>query len=407
MHHIRFAFLVLAGLVLLTALAVAATGEPDPRVAAWGVRLEGLRPTPTPGHISLVTPNPATAGAAAGRLLLHRKGCTGCHDLDLPAYPHTSGPDLAGIGRKTHPGWLNLWLSDPTSYLPHSRMPRIRLGNAARARLVAWLTSLGSPDALSSPPLTGADVYRGGRLFDALQCQGCHAGGGTEAAADLFANERFCTPCHQFAADGLALEGKLLQNTYAEWLASPAAEDSSTCQSCHMAGGDHRMRGLHDRDFVRDAVTFEAAWNIETDGRGRLDVTLRNVGAGHALPTYATGALHVKVFLSDSEDGVIENSLRTRAAQRRLSPDGQTELFDTRIPAGGAWHYEEHFDIDVEARHINVLVEVDPDHFYRQFFALLEPPNAGARALLEQARGRISDSPYILYARQISIADED
>jgi hypothetical protein len=90
----------------------------------------------------------------------------------------------------------------------------------------------------------------------------------------------------------------------------------------------------------------------------------------------------VKVFLSDREDGVIENSLHTRAAQRRLSPDGQTELFDTRIPAGGAWHYVEHFYINVEARHINVLVEVDPDHFYRQFFALLEPPNAGARALL-------------------------
>jgi hypothetical protein len=56
-----------------------------------------------------------------------------------------------------------------------------------------------------------------------------------------------------------------------------------------MPGGDHRMRGLHDRDFVRDAVAFEAAWHVETNGRGRLYVTLRNVGAGHALPTYTTG----------------------------------------------------------------------------------------------------------------------
>jgi len=57
-------------------------------------------------------------------------------------------------------------------------MPRIRLGSAARTRIVAWLTSLGSQDTLSTAPLTGADIYRGGRLFEALQCQGCHAGGG-------------------------------------------------------------------------------------------------------------------------------------------------------------------------------------------------------------------------------------
>ena len=172
-----------------------------------------------------------------------------------------------------------------------------------------------------------------------------------------------------------------------------------------MPGGDHHIRGLHDRDFVRNALEFDTDWHAGPGASGLLRVRLRNVGAGHALPTYATGALHVKIFLSDDHDGVIESSLRTRSAQRHQTVDGQRELFDTRIPAGGLWRYEQNLEVLPEARFVNVLVEVDPDHFYRRFFALLEPSGPRTRALLQQARGRISDSPYILFARQIPVTE--
>ena len=69
-------------------------------------------------------------------------------------------------------------MRDPTGYLPNSRMPRVRLGDAARMRIVAWLSGLGRADSLSAVPPVG-DAYRGGRLFESLQCQGCHAAGGT------------------------------------------------------------------------------------------------------------------------------------------------------------------------------------------------------------------------------------
>ena len=223
--------------------------------------------------------------------------------------------------------------------------------------------------------------------------------GGAVAAPELFGADAFCAPCHQFDADGLSLEGKLLQDTYGEWRNSPAARKGQTCQSCHMPGGDHHIRGLHDRNFVRNALEFDTDWHAGPGASGLLRVSLRNVGARHALPTYATGALHVKIFLSDDHDGVIESSLRTRSVQRRLTVDGQRELFDTRIPAGGLWRYEQNLEVLPEARFVNVLVEVDPDHFYRRFFALLEPSGPRTRALLQQARGRISDSPYILFAR--------
>ena len=104
---------------------------------------------------------------------------------------------------------------------------------------------------------------------------------------------------------------------------------------------------------------------------------------------------------------MLEQSLRTRAVQRRLSIDGQTELFDTRIPPDGSWHFEESLTPTSAARYVNVLVEVDPDHFYRRFFARLEPPDTPTRRLLEQARGTISESPYILFARQIPLRSQE
>lgn len=682
-HHrcLLLCFLLLPALPRDAPAADAAEAD-----GSLGVRLEGSL-TPPAAAYRLDAPLVSDREAAAGRLLLHRRGCTGCHDLDLPAYPHTRGPRLDGIGGRTHAGWLDLWLREPTAYLPASRMPRVALGDSARSRLVAWLSHLGPEPPADSSSIAG-DPYRGQQLFEALRCAGCHAGGGeggdigpaldrlgwkaerrwlraallspgahglgsgthpydlserdatdlsayllrrfappggpdrsviqdtsavaagraaavehgcfqchrvdalagprlrlpvergrartwlsyheirrgpvpsitigpveadamslalsgeqdsdtlavpfwrrpvppqgepsplfgasrrlepgacaachveqarqwrdsrhagtfspglraqllgrpqdfvagclachaprreqigralevdvddpgpagvdcstchlrqhrvfgpgrpadparpvarvvdgrhhggVEAAPDLFADDAFCAPCHQFDEGGLAPGGKLLQNTYAEWRASPAARQPQTCQDCHMPGGDHAMRGIHDRDLVREALAFEARWLPTTPPR--LSVRLGNVGAGHALPTYATAALLVKVFLSDEHDGVIESSLRTRAVQRRLSLDGRREIFDTRIPAGGAWIYEARFhESDLapapEARFVNVLVEVDPDHFYRRFFAALELPRADARVLLERARGGISDSPYILFARQIRL----
>ena len=66
-----------------------------------GVRVGTVLPAPVPERRLQRPPKPVSAQIAAGRLLLHRRGCTGCHDLDLPTYPHPREPDLGSIGRKT------------------------------------------------------------------------------------------------------------------------------------------------------------------------------------------------------------------------------------------------------------------------------------------------------------------
>src|SRR2546426_5119071 len=40
-----------------------------------------------------------------------------------------------------------------------------------------------------------------------------------------FLRSEFCQSCHQFTADGFALNGKLLENTYNEWKASRFARE--------------------------------------------------------------------------------------------------------------------------------------------------------------------------------------
>src|SRR5262245_8181840 len=77
-------------------------------------------------------------------------------------------------------------------------------------------------------------------------------GGVTRTGA--FLRSEFCASCHQFGPEGLALNGKPLENTYAEWRRSPAARRGWQCQPCHMPDRRHLWRGIHDPEMVRSAL---------------------------------------------------------------------------------------------------------------------------------------------------------
>lgn len=166
---------------------------------------------------------------AAGRLLLHRRGCTGCHGLDLPAYPHTRGPRLDGIGGRTHAGWLDLWLREPTAYLPASRMPRVALGDSARSRLVAWLSHLGPEPPADSSSIAG-DPYRGQQLFEALRCAGCHAGGGKGGDIGPALDRVGWKAGRRFAPPG-GPDRSVIQDTSAVAAGRAAASSTAACSA--------------------------------------------------------------------------------------------------------------------------------------------------------------------------------
>src|SRR6266436_3896370 len=95
---------------------------------------------------------------------------------------------------------------------------------------------------------------RDGSLAAAAPRETLPHGGVTRTPAYL-ASE-FCRGCHQFGPEGYALNGTLLENTYAEWKASRFAAAGVQCQDCHMPDRRHLWRGIHDADMVRGGLTI-------------------------------------------------------------------------------------------------------------------------------------------------------
>ena len=101
------------------------------------------------------------------------------------------------------------------------------------------------------------------------------------------------------------------------------------------------------------------------------------------------------------QGAVLESATQTRVVQRRLPFDQSYELRYSH-PPGGSWVFAWTQDAPPLARFLNVLVEVDPDFFYRDFFAQLNMRGRAA-TLIQQAHAEIADSPYILFTRTFSL----
>lgn len=204
-----------------------------------------------------------------------------------------------------------------------------------------------------------------------VDCAACHVRGhvrhgprpvastphGAVRGEPQFGEARFCSACHQFDDTGATLNGKPLENTYAEWEASRYASAGVTCQDCHMPQGSHRFLGIHDPDMTRQALGV-VAWRTAEGVR----LQARNRGAGHALPTYATP----RIVLSISAAGGGAAREAQHVIQRRLhwSPEGGLEeLGDTRLEVDQAVALA--LELEPE-RPATALVRVEPDADYAE-----------------------------------------
>ena len=138
---------------------------------------------------------------------------------------------------------------------------------------------------------------RGSIENEGVSCRVCHvrdqmiitdgdSGGFHDAVAvSELSTSRFCANCHEFNAvhesmRSLSRTSVPMQTTYSEWLRYRELGGEETCQSCHMPGGSHEFPGIHGRKLGGDAIHIEIE---KADGGASL--ILRNVGAGHAIPT--------------------------------------------------------------------------------------------------------------------------
>jgi hypothetical protein len=230
-------------------------------------------------------------------------------------------------------------------------------------------------------------------------------GGATRTPA--FRASEFCSSCHQFTPDGYALNGKLLENTYEEWRASPAAARGQQCQDCHMPDRRHLFRGIHDPDMVRAGVTVDVTTERPRYRAGEeivARITLSAAGVGHHFPTYVTPRVVVRAALVDSGGREVPASVEERVIAREIALDLSRELFDTRIPGGGRFGLDYRRRVERPGVLLRVVVTVYPDHFYTRFFESLLGSGAGqGTAEIQRALEATRQSTFELYRRDVPL----
>lgn len=136
---------------------------------------------------------------------------------------------------------------------------------------------------------------RAARRAEGVDCLACHLlpadrpGGGIVAGT----LDRDDVPCRPRAARELASVDHCgachdQHKTVQQWRESAYAEKGITCLDCHMPfrdgdpnpGRDHTMRGGHDLELVKSAVTLTAVRSGAV-----VKAAVENVGAGHHFPT--------------------------------------------------------------------------------------------------------------------------
>ncbi len=143
----------------------------------------------------------------------------------------------------------------------------------------------------------------------------------TDTYAPQMRDSRFCAPCHQHS-----FWGTPIYTSYSEWKASSYASRGIDCQDCHMppsgdthfalpsAGGlehpaesipSHLQLGVADADFISTAADLVVSVDREP-GVLHLSVKVRNIGAGHDLPTDHPGRhLLLSVEVEDSSGSAL------------------------------------------------------------------------------------------------------
>lgn len=214
---------------------------------------------------------------SAGRALIRRAGCAGCHRIPgLEGWASTA-PDLDGLAEKTRPGWLRAWLRDPQRLRPGTWMPDYRLTDREAEALAAflWMQPARQPvDGLAPAELPEGDYDRGKKLFREARCISCHTvdGKGNGSAPELVGvgskveprwlyafladphafQPRTEMPRYRFDEAGLAdLTTYLMEEMVDPELATDAAapldrrlaDEGATLYARYGCGGCHRLAG--------------------------------------------------------------------------------------------------------------------------------------------------------------------
>lgn len=347
---------------------------------------------------------------------LDPRACGTCHPRQLQdwqgsLHARAMGPGMLGQLREM----------EPNDRAGHQACLRCHAPLAEQAdELTAWIAD---DKTVSDPPTENAEASP--LSHQGLICAACHlrdwvihgppprddGGGILEGAHDgfqtstAFEDSRFCAACHQFEPDGFALNGKLLENTFEEWRASPQAAAGQSCQSCHMPDRRHLWRGIHDKATVLSGVEITLDRMAISGASITARLTLSNSGVGHHFPTYVTPRVLLEAVQLDHADTPIPHTRQERIIARQVSLNLSEELFDTRLAPGESSSLDYRLPRDGRAGTLRLRIQVEPDLFYRDFYrAVLSSGAEGKGAgMLRRALRAAETSAYTLYQREIPL----
>ncbi|WP_305792772.1 multiheme c-type cytochrome [Sedimenticola hydrogenitrophicus] len=410
MTRLRFRIAFICWALLMSGATVSlADSDADPSIDSFLDR-HWQRPLPLQGE--------APAGFSPLESSLDPRACGACHphqfqDWKDSLHAHAMGPGLLG----------QLIEMDPANREEHQACLRCHAPLAEQAGEVAtWIAEGHSGLAPATP--TGVPT---GPLFNqGLICTACHlraweihgppARNGDESGKTAgphggfnpdvaFESSRFCAACHQFESDGFALNGKLLENTFTEWRASPQAAAGQSCQSCHMPDRRHQWRGIHDKDTVLSGVEIGLDGVTATGPTLSARLSLTNSGVGHHFPTYVTPRVVMEAVQLDADGTLLPQTREERIIARQVSMDLSEELSDTRLAPGGSITLDYRQPRDPQAGSLRLRIRVEPDRFYRDFYqAMLDNGWAGkGSGLLRRALDAADASVFTLFEREIPL----
>ncbi len=346
---------------------------------------------------------------------LNPQACGQCHAEQYAAWRTTLHSKTVGPGLR----W-QLKLMDQTQA---NRCLRCHAPLAEQKALLAL--EYGWPNAPKQPPPDYVDADLG---HQGLVCAACHVRGhqrfgppprGTVAkdgphggftVSKAFEDSRFCATCHQFPEDGPRIAGKLNEDTYRQWLASPYAKEGpgkQTCQSCHMPDRKHLWRGIHDPEMTRRAV--EATLKLRALGDGHYEVLakVRNSGAGHHFPTYMVPKVELAFYRVDADGARFE--LGRQFIGWNVDTAITRELSDTRIPAGETRDFSQRFSAAEGNWRVELVMRVLPaEHYeriYRDSLSRADQLPAAVVPLLQRAFDEAVATRYELLRLEASLDD--
>lgn len=227
-----------------------------------------------------------------------------------------------------------------------------------------------------------------------------------KAELAIYQRSDFCLPCHQLPPR-LAVAGRPLLDTYREWLEGPYMRRGIQCQHCHMPNREHTFKGIHDPATFRQGIAVTARATRSGD-RVAVTAAVRNVGAGHFLPTTPTPAAWLVIELVDADGAPIRGARAEKRIGRHIVfDDGWKVREDTRIPPGeqitlsAAWQRGR----VARATAARITIRVHPDDYYEGFYRarLRRTLTAEARRLFQQALARAEAARYVGYDETVPV----